>query len=302
MTPKQLRIFAAVAQSLSFARASEVLHLTQPALSVAIRNLEDALGGRLLTRTTRHVRLTPEGAALLPQALQLLADWDGVRDRFRGRFALRSGHVTLAAMPSFASNVLPQALREFRDRHPNVEITVEDVIHEQVVDLVDTGRVELGFCFEPDARPTLAFETLFVDRFVAIVPRQLPVGKSGSIRWSQLLQREFVALQRPSSMRHAIEQELAREGIELRVAFECHQLATVGRLVAEGLGVSVVPALCEPQMTALGVRCLKLSEPYVRRAVGLLSRRDRELSAAAEGLRESVRRTAIPRGGRRKNS
>src|SRR5690606_39160670 len=169
MTPRQLQAFAAVAQTLSFARACERLHMSQPALSLAIKNLEEELGGRLLARTTRQVRLTPEGAALLPQALQLLADWDNVRERLRQRFTLQRGHVTIAAMPSFAGNILPRILREYRARHPNVEVTVHDVIQEQVVDMVEHGRVEIGFGFEPEAVDTLAFEPLFVDRFMAIV-------------------------------------------------------------------------------------------------------------------------------------
>lgn len=76
MTVKQLRAFLAVAQSLSFAQACERLHLSQPALSLAIKNLEQSLGGQLLVRTTRSVALTPEGETLLPIAVRLLADWD----------------------------------------------------------------------------------------------------------------------------------------------------------------------------------------------------------------------------------
>jgi len=288
MTPRQLKAFVAVAETLSFARACERLHLSQPALSLAIRSLEEGLGGRLLTRTTRQVRLTPEGAALLPQARQLLADWDSVRERMHQRFTLRRGHVTIAAMPSFASNVLPGILRAYRERHPNVEVTVQDVIHEQVVELVQSGRVEIGFGFEPGARDAVCFEPLFVDRFMAIVPRESQLGRARSVSWAQLLSHDFITLQRPSSMRRLLEESVAAKGIELRVALECHQLATVGQLVAAGLGVSVVPSLCERQMSALGAQCLPLQRPIVRKAVGLITRRDQELSTAASAVRIHV--------------
>lgn len=284
MTPRQLKAFTVVAQTLSFARACERLHLSQPALSLAIRSLEEALGGRLLTRTTRQVRLTPEGAALLPQALQLLADWDNVRERMHQRFTLQRGHVTIAAMPSFASNVLPAVLREYRKQHPNIEVTVQDIVHEQVVDAVESGRVELGFGFEPEARDVLSFETLFVDRFMAIVPADSDLRQARSVSWMQLLSHDFITLQRPSSMRRLLEHSLASKGIELRVALECHQLATVGQLVAAGLGVSVVPSLCKRQMSALGVCCLPVQRPSVRKAVGLITRRDQQLSTAATAI------------------
>ncbi len=178
MTPRQLEAFVAVAQSLSFARACERLHMSQPALSLAIRSLEDSLGGRLLSRTTRQVKLTPEGAALLPQAIQLLADWDNVRERSRQQFTLRRGHVTIAAMPSFAGNVLPGILDEFRAHFPNIEVTVHDVIHEDVMRLVSTGRVELGFGFEPEAASQLSFHQLFIDRFVADRSKPIAVGRT----------------------------------------------------------------------------------------------------------------------------
>lgn len=289
MTPRQLKAFTSVAETLSFARACERLHMSQPALSLAIKSLEESLGGRLLTRTTREVRLTPEGAELLPQALQLLADWENLRERLRQRFTLQRGRVTMAAMPSFAANVLPGMLREYRDLHPNLEITIQDVVQEQVLDLVESGRVELGFGFEPEARDVFAFASLFIDRFMAIVAADSPLAGAGTVSWMQLLSQEFITLQRPSSTRRLLEELLAAKGLKLRIAHECHQLATVGQLVAAGLGVSVVPSLCERQMSALGIRCLRVQRPSIHKAVGLITRKDRELSTAASGIVSFIR-------------
>lgn len=288
MTLRQLQAFVAVAQALSFARASERLHMSQSALSLAISSLEESLGGRLLSRTTRQVRLTPEGAALLPQALQLLADWDNVRERLRQRFTLQRGQVTIAAMPSFAGNILPGILREYRERYPNIEVTVHDVIHEQVMEMVASGRVEIGFSFEPEAENELTFEPLFIDRFIAIVPPGSSLASAKSVSWAQLLNHSFITLQRPSSMRRLLEESLAASQTQLPVAFECHQLATVGQLVAAGLGVSVVPSLCEPQMSALGIRCLRITGPSIRKPVGLITRRHHELSAAALAVKAAM--------------
>ncbi len=81
-----------------------------------------------------------------------------MRERVHQRFTLQRGHVTIAAMPSFASNVLPGVLREYLKVHPNIEVTAQDVIDEQVGDAVESGRVELGFGFEPAARDALSFE------------------------------------------------------------------------------------------------------------------------------------------------
>ena len=100
MNVKQLRAFVTVAKYQSFAQAGEHLHVSQPALSLTIKALEDNLGGALLTRTTRSVSLTAEGEVLLPLARRLLADWDDTEEMLRQRFTLQLGRVSVAAMPA----------------------------------------------------------------------------------------------------------------------------------------------------------------------------------------------------------
>src|ERR1700761_6331166 len=205
MTFRQLTAFVAVAQTLSFARACERLHMSQPALSLAIKTLEESLGGRLLTRTTRQVKLTPEGVALLPQALRWISDWDNLREQLHERFTLRRGHLSIAAIPSFAGNLLPALLCDYRSRFANVEVSVHDVVNEQVAEMVRGGRVELGFAFEPAADEVLRFEPLAVDRFVAIVPGQSALADSRLVTGASLLQQPFIALQKPSLLRRLLE-------------------------------------------------------------------------------------------------
>lgn len=284
MTVKQLRAFLAVAQSLSFAQACERLHLSQPALSLAIKNLEESLGGQLLARTTRSVRLTPEGETLLPIARRLLVDWDNTEELLRQHFTLQLGQVAVAAMPSFACNRLPAALKAFRDAYPRVNVAVHDVINEQVMEMVRDRRVELGVAFEPAALDDLQFTSLYNDRFVAVVPVSSELADRDALSWTELLGQPFIALQRPSAVRLLLEDSIAEQHGKLPVAFESHQLATVGRMVAEGLGVSAVPSLCQRQMEELGARCLSLNGPQVERRVGLLHLAGHQLSSAAQAM------------------
>lgn len=284
MTIKQLRAFLAVAQSLSFAQACERLHLSQPALSLAIKNLEESLGGPLLVRTTRRVGLTPEGELLLPIARRLLADWDNTEELLRQHFTLQLGKVAIAAMPSFAGNLLPMALKAFRDRYPKVNVAVHDVINEQVLEMLRNRRVELGIAFEPEALDGLDFIPFYTDRFVAVVPAGCSLAELPELSWAQLLKERFITLQRPSAVRLLLEESIAAQHGKLQVAFESHQLVTVGRMVAQGLGVSAVPSLCIQQMQELGARCIALSAPQVERRVGLLRLAGYELSSAAQAL------------------
>ncbi|MBB4864781.1 LysR family carnitine catabolism transcriptional activator [Pseudomonas nitritireducens] len=284
MTAKQLRAFLTVAQTLSFAQACERLHLSQPALSLAIKSLEDSLGGQLLVRTTRSVALTPEGETLLPLARRLLADWDNAEELMHQHFTLQLGKVSIAAMPSFAGNLLPAVLRSFRDRHPKVNVAVHDVINEQVLEMVRNRRVELGIAFEPDSLDGLSFTPFYTDRFDAVLPADSPLAQASSISWAQLLQGNFITLQRPSAVRLLLEERVAARHGKLPVAFESHQLVTVGRMVAEGLGVSAVPRLCRQQMQELGACCVALDEPRIERRVGLFCLAQHQLSSAAQAL------------------
>lgn len=288
MTVKQLRAFLAVAQTLSFAQASERLFLSQPALSLAIKNLEASVGGALLVRSTRSVSLTPEGEVLLPVARRLLADWDNAEELLRQHFTLQLGQVAIAAMPSFAANLLPLALKAFRDRHPKVKMVVHDVIYEQMLEMVRNRRVELGVGFEPEALNGLEFIPIYDDRFVAVVPAGCVLAEHAEVTWEQLLRQPFIALQRPSAVRLLLEECIAAQHGKLTVAFESHQLVTVGRMVAQGLGVSAVPSLCRAQMEELGARCVVLSEPQVVRRIGLLRLAGHQLSTAAQALGDTV--------------
>lgn len=286
MNLKQLRAFVAVATYQSFAQAGEHLHVSQPALSLTIKHLEEQLGGQLLTRTTRSVSLTPEGEVLLPLARRLLADWDNTEELLRQRFTLQLGRVSIAAIPAFAGNLLPPVLKVFRERYPRVNVTVHDVINEQVLELVSHRRVELGIGFEPEASEPLAFKPLYLDRFVAVVPKDSPLAAQPEVRWSDLLKEDFIALQRPSAVRLLLERRVAADHGKLAVAFESHQLSTIGRMVANGLGVSAVPALCIGQMRELGAQCVALVEPVVERRMGIMMLADHKLSAAAQAVLE----------------
>lgn len=284
ITLKQVRAFVAVAKTQSFTEACALVHLSQPALSIAIKNLEEDVGGALISRTTRTLALTPEGEEFFPIAQRMLLEWDSALEDLQNRFALRRGRVILAAMPSFASSLLPQIILEYRALYPQVSVTVHDVIAEDVVEMVRSGVVEVGITFHPGNTEDLSFTPLFDDRFVAVIHPRHRLVKRDVIDWKSLLQDDFIALQRPSSIRLLIESKLEKWDMAVAPEFETHQLATIGRMVATGLGVSAVPSLCIRQMRELGAECRELTDPMVSRPVGIVTRRRYPLSTAAQSM------------------
>ena len=285
----QIVVFTTVARTGSFAEAAIQLHLSQPALSVAMKNLEQSLGGKLLARTTRSVTLTPEGKAFYPVARRLLSEWEQSMQDVSNHFALGRGKLDIAAMPTYTTNFLPKILAEFHSQYPNIHITVHDVIAENVVQMVREERSELGITFAPEDAPDLHFQPLYQDRFVAILPFKHPLLEKQTLKWIDLLACPHLSLQRPAGTRKLIDQALQEKGLLLTPAFESHQLVSIGRMVNEGLGLSVVPSTSRAQMEEMGLQCRAISAPVITHQVGIVTRPQQALSAAALAMRQLIR-------------
>jgi len=285
MNIRQVQAFLAVTQTMSFAAAAEQLHLSQPALSLAVKGLEENLGGKLFTRTTRSLALTPEGEAFAPIARSILARWQSAEEEMKQRFVLQKGRISIAAMPSFAASVLPEAMRNYHRLYPNIHVSIDDVLSDTVVEMVSRHQVELGVTFQPDIEHTgMEYYPLYEDRFIAVLPPEHPLTERSSVSWQQLLQYDYIALQRPSSVRAMIESALQAADIPLTVAFDAHQLTTVNRMVSVGMGVAVVPALCRQQAVEQGAVCRPVTGPEIRRSVGVVCKPRESLSVAAAAM------------------
>lgn len=288
ITLRQIQAFIQVARSSNFAEAADKMHLSQPALSVSIKNLEQSLGGALFFRTTRNVKLSPEGETFFPIAVRLLTDWENAMSDMKSLFAMQRGKLTIAAMPSFASSKLAATLKPFLADAPNVNVQVVDVVMETVIQSVREGRCELGFTFETDNMEGLEFKPLFADHFIAIVPEQHRFSGLSQIAWRDLVEEPFVAMNRGSTVRAWVDEHVTRLGLEPNIAVEAGQLATLGEFVHHRLGVSVVPGICETQMKNNGLICIPISENTLIKHIGVIKQTRGNLSVAARTLWNSL--------------
>jgi LysR family carnitine catabolism transcriptional activator len=277
----QLKAFIQIAESHTYAEAAENLHLSQPAVSIAIKNLEEEVGGKLFNRTTRQLALTPEGRDFLPVAQRLLQDWNRASDDLKSRFVKGEGSVTIAAMPSFASSILPKILRDFRKKYSNVTIKIVDEVMDKVIQQVRENRAELGFVFEPENLTGLQFTPIFLDNFILVLPPEHPLSANEGIQWRDLVKHSFVAMNYGSTMRIWLDKEAVQANVTLDIVAEASQFATIGQLVKESVGISIVPALCQEQMEARGLECLSLAHLGFNKAVGILTKIRANLSAPA---------------------
>lgn len=273
----------------SFVEASERLHLSQPALSIAIRKLEEAVGGVLFNRSPRGVQLTPEGRFFLPTARRLIADWETALGDLGELFNKQRGKVTIAALPTLSAGFLPAVLTDYRRHYPNIAISVHDVLANQVDELVSDHRADIGFSVCPSASEAISFEPLIDDYFVAVCPHGHPLLAQDEIPWINLLSYPIIALSRLSSTRQAIERVLKQLNKEMNLMCEVSQIGTAGRMVAAGLGVSVLPSLSFRQISAEGLDWRPLTAPRIPRSLGILTPSRDPLSASATAMLELVR-------------
>ncbi|WP_218311078.1 LysR family transcriptional regulator [Alteromonas antoniana] len=280
---RNMLAFIRVAESATFAEAAEKLHLTQPALSSAIKKMEAQMGGKLFSRSTRRIHLTPEGETLLPTAKRLIDEWDETFQDMQNLFAVRQGKLTLAAMPSFAESRLPDILSQYHSQYPNIRLRIVDVVMEEVIESVLSGRAELGFTFEPELMDGLVFSPMFDDCFVAVVHQDHPLAGEKSIELQHCFSYPFIAMNRGSAVRKWTEQAAAQHG-NLNIIAETGQLGSLGQLIAQGLGMSVVPALCKAQMQVRGLYCIDINNNPLVKRVGLIRQARGGMSVAAQAL------------------
>lgn len=281
---KQLQIFVCIAQSHTFAQAADKMYLSQPALSSAIKKMESQLGGLLFSRTTRKVELTPEGQQFLPVAQRLIDDWQEAFTDLHSLFSLGRGKLSIAAMPSFASGLLPEILQKFKTEYPNIRLSVEDVVMESVIKNVQQGRVEIGFAFESEKMEGLDFHPIFTDNFIVVLPANHPLCDYPCVSWSNIALYPFVAMNKGSAIRQWVDSYMQQHDLSLNVVVEASQLATLGQFVKHDLGISVVPALCQEQMYNKGLVCLPIEPSGLSKQVGIMKAKNGNLSTVASSF------------------
>ena len=288
ITLRQLRALVAIAELGGVTQAAKQLHLTQPAVSVLIRGLEQALGIRLLNRTTRALSLTDAGREFYPIAERMLADLQNAVANAHELANRKRGRVTVAATTLISALLLPGVIAQHRSRYPGIDITLRDgAVASQILHMVESAEVDIGI--GPASQPPrdIIAECLLVDTLDLACRKDHVLARKVRVVWRDLTGFPLIALGHDNSVRQLIDSCLANAGIEVQPAYEVSFLSTAIGLVDAGLGIAVLPS----HVRAIGrlypnIRFVKLDSPVMRRDLSLLTRRDRQLSPAAENFRK----------------
>lgn len=285
---QQLHYFVAVAEARHFTRAAEKVHVSQPSLSQQIRALEKELGAELFSRARGNITLTDAGEALLPLARRILADADTARIEVQELARLRRGRIRLGATPSVCTGLLPQVLRAFHDRHPGIQLLVEESGSHDLVRALARGALDLALVVLPLPGPAPALTTVEVlreDLVVVSSPRARALG--ATVRIADLAGERLVMFRHGYDLRELTVAACRAEGFEPEFAVEGGEMDAVLGFVRAGLGVAVVPRMVA-ERSGSDLRVTPLAGPSLHRTIALAHRSDVAPPRAARELQRML--------------
>jgi LysR family transcriptional regulator, carnitine catabolism transcriptional activator len=298
VTVRQLRGFMAVAQLSGFSAAATRLHLTQSALSTLVRTLEDEIGVALFERTTRSVKLTDAGRDFLPQAEKILTDLHSAVASTRQHAEQARGRLVIAVSPTFAWTLLPRLLAQYREDNPDVRVVLRDeATPRQIRRLVQEGEADIGIGpLERGERGWFVIDVLMDDELMLACPAAHPLAARERVGWSELADVPLIGFARDNAVEVLIEQSLAASGARLRPLYEVASIATAAALVAQGLGVAILPSYAQQLQLGERIRYRPLVDPVIKRDLCLLRLRDRAMPPAAQRFIDVVLANLRERG------
>lgn len=263
----QLRCFVAAAEELHFGRAAQRLEMLPSALGRHIRLLEDNLGTRLMTRTTRSVTLTDDGMILLKEARSLLAQADGLAVRFQARGRKQAAAIRVGAIDSAAAGLFPMLLHDFRVRRPEVTVKLTEDKTIRLLPRLISGRLDIALVRPPDnADKRLEFLFLFHETAVVAVSEHHALASRRRVTIADLAEQPLIVPERQSRPHsHDLTMKIfAQAGLHARIVQLADEKQTIVNLVAAKLGVAIVPRWTS-RLAARGVRYVPLEASAMNR-------------------------------------
>jgi DNA-binding transcriptional LysR family regulator len=286
----RLRVLAEVVNRGSFSAAADALSYTQSAVSQAVARLESETGAELVVRDRRGVRPTAAGATLLEHAEAIFAQVQAAEDELAAVLGIRGGRLRVASFPSAGATLMPAAVATFRDRHPDVALTLAEGEPEEITPRLRAGEFDLALLFKfPGVREPagegLRAVTLLEDPMHVVLPVDHALAAAPALALVDLADEDWVQTSASSACARHVVRLCTAAGFEPHVTFESDDYETVQGLVAAGVGVALIPRLALTRLhSGIVVRSLAPSSP-VRRVVAATPGGAAALPAARAMLR-----------------
>lgn len=284
MELRHLRYFEAVARHSHVTRAASELHIAQPALSKQISQLEQELGVALFDRIGRNVRLTEAGEALLPHVHAVLSQVEAARAEMAERVGLRRGRASIGTPPTVGTQLLPPALAVFHQNYPGIELRLHEAGMQTLLDLLETGVVDVAVVSLPVTDPDLTVVPLFSEDLMIAVGRSHYLANRTSVAIKDLRDEPWLLSPENYELREATLGACRRAGFSPHIILDGGEMDTLLRLVSSGMGVALFPRLAVQHVNDLVA--LQVTDQSLQRSLGIVWRGDRTASPAARALRE----------------
>jgi DNA-binding transcriptional LysR family regulator len=243
MEDHKLKVFCTVAETKSFSKTSEIIHLTQPAVSLQIQALEEKYETKLFDRSSSTVTLTPAGEILYKYAKEILTLYISAEKAIGKQIGLVKGSLSIGAGSNIGNFILPTLITEFKRIHPKIKIYLLVNNSKRVIELLNAGNIDLGLVEGDVSRQKMVVKKLLSDELLLIVSPEHHWAKKKEVSISELSKEPFILREPGSGTRQMIEKFLARHGItlhDLKISTILGSTEAIKDAVENGLGISII--------------------------------------------------------------
>ncbi len=274
MEDHKLKVFCTVAETKSFSKTSEIIHLTQPAVSLQIQALEEIYETKLFDRSSSTVTLTPAGEVLYKYAKEILGLYANVEKVIGEITGLVKGSISIGASSTIGNYLLPGVITDFKKAHLKIKIHLLVGNTKRVVDLLNSGSIDIGLVEGEVSRQKMVVEKLIPDELLLVVPAHHPWAKKKDIPISELTKEPFIFREGGSGTRQMIEMFFSKYGISpnnMKVAMVLGSTEAIKEAVENGLGVSILSRWAVRKELKYGtLQLLRIKEEKVNRDFSLI--------------------------------
>lgn len=292
MADRRLQVFHTVARLLSFTKAAETLHMTQPAVTFQVRQLEEYFNTRLFDRTHNRISLTEAGKQVYRYADGIFELYAEMEDAVRTVTGEVSGALIIGASTTIAEYMLPALLGDFKTNYPDVTVHLKVSNTDGIVSMVENNDIDLGVVEAPVANKNLMVEVCRMDQLVVIVPPGHPLAGRESVPISALVEFPFICREEGSGTREVISEYMSRSGVpasDLRVCIELGSPESIKGAVEAGMGVSITSRATIQKELQLGSLVAINLEPALERPFSFVHQKQKFRHRAMEELLDFAR-------------
>ncbi|HKN19278.1 MAG TPA: selenium metabolism-associated LysR family transcriptional regulator [Dissulfurispiraceae bacterium] len=243
MEDHKLKVFCTVAETKSFSKTSQIIHLTQPAVSLQIQALEELYETKLFDRSSSSINLTSSGEVLYSYAKNILAQYSELEKEIGKITGLIKGSITIGASTTIGNYLLPTVVFNFKKNHPKIKINILIGNTNRVLDLLNSGIIEFGLVEGDTTRSKIKVESFLTDELVFILPAMHPLAKKKSISILEIMKEPFIIREEGSGTRQIIEKYLALHGIkisDMHIVLVLGGTEAIKEAVERGMGIAIL--------------------------------------------------------------